>query len=120
MDYLIVTLILTPFLTSFVALMIGLKTRKVLVSVIADNTLEKWLGMGRKIEDLQMRQADMVERFNRFQQRESINNNRAKRASEKELVEEAQKILEANTKSGTVVEEAEDEKALLRQKVFGG
>jgi len=121
MDYIIITLIFVPFLMSFLALMVALKTRKTLISIIGDSTLEKWLGTGRKIEDLQMRQADMVERFNRFQQRESINNNRSKRASEKELVEEAKKILDENTQSGTIVDdEAADEKASLRKKVFGG
>ena len=120
MDYVIITLLFLPILLSFYAFAVAAKTKHVLLRVIGDTSLEKWLGMGRRIEDLEMRQSDMVERFNRFQQRESITHNRSKRASEKELIEEAKKIVEETTKPAIVENDPVEEKQALRRKVFGG
>lgn len=56
--------------------------------------LEKQLAADRRIESLELRLGDLVERFQRFQNRENMRRGREKAETPPDLLEEARSVLE--------------------------
>lgn len=62
--------------------------------------LEEWLKLLSRLESLELRQEDLFQRFNRFQNREGMRSAReAKGISDQELLEQTQALLRKGNKS---------------------